>query len=617
MKSCIMKTLLTFTFLCLQFFALGQQPINKIEPPYWWSGMENPCVELLIYGPNIGAYVAEIADEHVQLIRTTQMVNKNYLFLELKIDPRTPNKDVTLKFMRGTTSFTWPYSIKSKSEMAKGQQGLSPSDYIYLIFPDRFSNADSSNDAFSEMKETEVNRDNLFDRHGGDLQGIVNNLDYVEELGVTALWLNPVWENDQPKASYHGYAPTDIYAIDRRLGTNTDYKQFVAACHLRDIKVVKDIVYNHWGDQHWIYKDLPDSSWINFWPTYTKTSYKAPTLLDPYANENDRLKMTDGWFDHHMPDLNQRNPHLANYLIQNSLWWIGHFGIDAFRIDTYAYPDQLFMKELADRVLIEFPSFFMFGETWVHGTPIQAWFTGDNGLKKGYSSNLQSVTDFQLHYALNNALSENFGWTEGASRLYYTLAKDVVYKDAALNVTFLDNHDLSRVFSVVGENPEKLKTAFAFIMTTRGIPSLYYGTEIGLKNFANPDGLVRQDFPGGWAADSLNKFARAGRTVFENELFDYFARLGQYRKKNPELFKGSLTHFTPEEGIYVYFRASEKKKIMVVMNFNAEGKSLEMNRFLNLEEKHSARRVLDDRKVQIGKTLELKAYETIIFEIKL
>ncbi len=615
MKSRIVKTHITLVFLCLQCFAWGQQSIEKVEPPYWWSGMESSRVELLVYGNDIGNFEASLNDEDVQLVRTTQVMNTNYLFVELQIDPRTPTKEITLKFQKENTSFDYPYMIRAKAEMAQGQAGLSPSDYIYLVFPDRFANGDASNDVHLDMNETKLNRAYMFDRHGGDLKGIEEHLDYIEELGVTALWLNPVWENNEPKASYHGYAPTDIYSIDRRLGSNEDYKQFVVACHERNIKVIKDIVYNHWGDEHWIYKDLPDSSWINFWPEYTKTSYKAPTLMDPYSSESDVLKMSDGWFDHHMPDLNQRNPHLANYLIQHSLWWIGHFGVDAFRIDTYAYPDQLFMKELADRVLTEFPSFFMFGETWVHGTPIQAWFTGDNGLSKGYDSNLQSVTDFQLHYALNDALNQKFGWTEGASRLYYTLAKDITYKDASQNVTFLDNHDLSRVFSVVGENPEKLKTAFAFIMTTRGIPSLYYGTEIGLKNFANPDGLVRQDFPGGWPSDSLNKFTSTGRTAFENELFNYFAQLGQYRKSNPEIFTGSLTHFVPEDGIYVYFRASEKKKIMVMMNLNGEAKQVETKRFEKEFDGMSGRNILTDEVFQSGVSLNLRAYETKVIEL--
>lgn len=614
MKSRILKTFFSIVFLSIQWLAFSQSPIEKIEPPYWWSGMESDQVELLVYGPNITEWTPSLSDEHVNLVGVKKTKNANYLFLTLEIDPSSPKKDISLNFKRKRKKVAQKYSIVPKSEMKEGQAGLNSTDFIYLVFPDRFANSAPENDSNALMQDRVIARDSLFYRHGGDLQGVSDHLDYIEELGVTALWLNPVWENDQPKESYHGYAPTDLYRVDRRFGSNEAYETLVDQCHARGIKVIKDIVYNHWGDQHWIYQDLPDSSWVNFWPEFTRTTYKAPTLMDPYASEEDKRKMTDGWFDHHMPDLNQRNDELANYLIQHSIWWIGHFGVDAFRIDTYAYPDQAFMAKLGERILEEYPTFFMFGETWVHGTPIQAWFTDKNGAKKPFESHLQSVTDFQLHYALNSALNENFGWTEGASRLYYTLAKDILYEDASRNVTFLDNHDLSRIYSVVGEDVEKLKSAFAFMMTTRGIPSLYYGTEIGLKNFSNPDGLVRQDFPGGWPTDSLNKFTPEGRNMDENELFDFFSHLGTYRKNNPSIFSGSLTQYVPKEGVYMYKRTGEDKTILVVMNLNGTEKALD-KQFSFFEKEGSFKVVAtEDIGVDLKGEVILAPYQTIIIE---
>ena len=499
--------------------------------------------------------------------------------------------------------------------MAKGASGLDASDLIYLIFPDRFANGDPSNDRLERMQDQSLDRGAMFDRHGGDLQGVMDHLDYLESLGVTALWLNPVWESNQPEESYHGYAPTDLYKIDARLGTNDEYKELVDLCHDRGIKVIKDIVYNHWGDQHWIYKDLPDSSWVNFWPEFTRTTYRAPTLLDPHVAASDRKRMTDGWFDHHMPDLNQRNPHLANYLIQHSVWWVAHFGVDAFRIDTYAYPDQLFMKDLAERMSLEFPGFFCFGETWVHGTPVQAWFTDESGVHRAWESGLQSVTDFQLHYAINKVMDENDGWTEGAARLYYLFAKDVIYKDPNSLVTFLDNHDLSRVRSILKEDERKLQVALGLLYTARGIPQIYYGTEIGLKNYADPDGKVRQDFPGGWSEDSLNYFESENREGLEKRIFDYTAGLGQYRKANPDLFKGDMTQFVPVNGVYFFIREGGGKQLLVVVNPGNVDRNFQFSSAGSEFKGNQIKEILNPKGGSPEKSLSLSPFSIRFFEI--
>lgn len=562
--------------------AISGQSIDdfRVDPPYWWTDMKNHELEILIYGEGIGASNISLNSTAASIIRAERAMNENYIFITLRINEDAKAEDLNFQIVDKTgNEQIFKYELREKSEMAFGRQGLTSADFIYLLMPDRFSNGDASNDFLAGMLDQSLNRQEMFDRHGGDLAGMTAHLDYLEELGVTAIWPNPVWENDEPKASYHGYAPTDIYKVDRRLGDEDDYMAFVEESHKRGMKVVKDIVYNHWGDQHWIYKDLPDSSWLNVWDQYTRTNYRAVALVDPYASDYDKKRMTDGWFDRHMPDLNQRNPHLANYLIQHSIWWAGHYGIDSYRIDTYAYPDQLFMKELAERLHSEFPTLFLFGETWVHGTPVQAWFTENNGTLKSYNSELESVTDFQLYYAINKALTEEGGWTEGMARIYYTLAKDILYQQPDLLVTFLDNHDLSRILSVLGEDRNKVKQALGLMMTLRGIPSIYYGTEIGMKNFADPDGKVREDFPGGWEGDAANKFTRAGRTEQENELFDYIKILANYRKQHTALFQGKFMQFVPTDNHYTYFRYTDSQRLMVSINYSGKDQHIDLERF--------------------------------------
>lgn len=614
-----MKTLKFKLFLALFLVStsgrMSAQDLT-VEPPYWWTGMRDHTVELLIYAQHIGDRTPTIHHHGVHIGRVTRTQNTSYLFVELHLSADCQPGVLQLHFIGINDTLIHNYTLKARSEMAQGASGLSPSDLIYLIFPDRFSNGDPSNDVIAGMNDQRLDRSELFHRHGGDLQGIIDRLDYLDDLGITALWINPVIENDQPSESYHGYAATQLYRIDPRFGTDEEYRTLVSEAHRRGMKIIKDIVYNHWGDRHPFYADIPDSSWFNFWPEFTRTTYRATTLFDPYAHPAERQKFSEGWFDHHMPDLNQRNPQLANYLIQHSLWSIGHYGVDAFRIDTYAYPDQLFMRELTQRIRDEFPRFFCFGETWVHGTPTQAWFSERNGTLKGFDSQLQSVTDFQLYYALQDALNQPFGWTEGVSRIYYTLAKDVLYRDASRNVTFLDNHDLSRIYSVLGEDPEKLKMAIGFILTTRGIPSLYYGTEIGLKNFADPDGKVRQDFPGGWSDDLVNKFEASGREADEQRLYTYVRTLARYRREHSALFSGSLVHFVPENGIYVYFREGGGKRLMCVMN-PGNATDLDMARFkVAIDGARSGQSILDDSVYEIdGKPLRVSAKQLLLLEL--
>ncbi|NQX93167.1 MAG: cyclomaltodextrinase N-terminal domain-containing protein, partial [Flavobacteriales bacterium] len=493
LNTVILFTLITFVSCSSPSLLVAQNNLT-VEPPNWWVGMTNNQVQLMIHGVNLDQYEVKIEDSGVKITDLSYGQNSNYLWLTLEIQEDLKPGVVSLNFHKlgkNRPKFSYEYEFKSRES---SDRGIDQGDFMYLIMPDRFSNGDVSNDQVDGFHDQSLNRDSMFHRHGGDLQGILNHLEYLEELGVTALWLNPVIENNEHEESYHGYAATDLYKVDARLGSNTLYKELCKELHQKGIKVVQDVVYNHWGDQHWMLADLPDSSFIHHWDKFQRTSYRAPTLLDPHASEVDRKIMTDGWFDHHMPDLNQKNPFLAQYLIQNSIWWIEEFGLDAFRIDTYAYPDQKFMSDLCGRIYEEYPDFSIFGETWVHGTAIQQWFTEGNYNGKEFSSNMPAVTDFQLYYAINDALTKNTGWAEGLNRLYYTLAKDYVYNHPEEQVIFLDNHDLSRFYSMIGEDDNKMKQGLGLLMTLRGIPCLYYGTEIKMKNFADPDGKVRGDF---------------------------------------------------------------------------------------------------------------------------
>ena len=552
----------------------------RIEPPFWWTDLKNPSLEILLYDQDIGGCDVSIKNDlGIKLKKVERVQNPNYLFLQMEIGPGAKAGTFTIELAKAGDTKTYSYELKKRNKNPNRIQGLSSSDFIYLLMPDRFANGDYSNDSVDGMTQTGINREKVFFRHGGDIQGVMNHLDYLKELGITTLWLNPVLENDQPYESYHGYAITDHYHIDRRLGSNEIYVQFVKKCHDLGLKVIMDIVPNHVGSEHWFIKDLPSEDWIHQWKDFTKPIYRSSLIMDPHAAKSDRQRLTDGWFDNHMPDLNQKNPHLANYLIQSYIWWLEYSGQDSYRVDTYFYSDPEFMSHFAGRLEEEYPQLGMFGETWVQATALQAFFTQNNGLVEGYNAHLPGVTDFQMHFALEEALNQAQSWNGGITKVYYTLAQDFLYEKPSRNVLFLDNHDTSRFLSTVGEDENKFKSGIAFLLTMRGIPSLYYGTELLFTGFSNPDGLVRQDFPGGWKSDSVNKFKTSGRTVKEQAAFDYIKKLATYRKNTPALQVGKLTQFVPENGIYVFFRYDDETTVMVLMNTNNQAATISTKRF--------------------------------------
>jgi neopullulanase len=565
-------------FFCSAF--ANEYKVDGVYPTNWWVGMKNPKLQLMVRGANIAENTFTINYPGVKLVKVNKVENRNYVFLDLIIAPATKpgTVKIALKNPAGTGAINYQLMPRRKGKGTEFAQGVTSSDFMYLIMPDRFSNGDPSNDQVAGMKDKTFSRDSMYYRHGGDLQGVANHLDYLQELGVTSLWLNPVIENDMDRTSYHGYAFTDHYKVDARLGGDTAYKRLINEMHKRGMKMVQDAVYNHVGTNHLFVKDMPSKDWLHQWSAYTNTTYKDQVLFDPYASKADQKKMSDGWFVPSMPDLNHDNPYLANFLIQHALWTVEEYGIDGWRIDTYAYNDMEFMNRCNKALMDEYPKLTIFGETWVHGVPNQSFFVANN-YNIPFKSNQPGVTDFQTLWGITDAMTKDFGWTDGVNKLYTTLAQDFVYKNPMENVIFLDNHDLSRFYSVIGEDKDKYKMSIAWLLTSRGVPQWYYGAEINMKGHANPDGWVRMDFPGGWRSDSVNKFTAAGRTAAENETFNYTKTLAQFRKGSSAIKTGKLMQFTPDDWVYTYFRYDDKQTVMVVMNTSKDEKTVDVGRF--------------------------------------
>jgi len=551
-------------------------PALRIDPTFWWVGMKNPKLQLLVHGLGIGASTATlVAYPGVTLEGVQKLESPNYLIVNLSIGPDAKPGQLKLAF-NGRQKLTHAYELRARSTAPNRTQGLTPADFIYLLMPDRFSNGDPKNDVVKGTRVNHVARDSMYARHGGDLKGIQNHFAYFKQLGVTTIWPTPLVENDMPKASYHGYAVTDCYKIDPRYGTNQEYVQFVQAAHAQGLKVVQDIVLNHWGSYHHLFLDQPAADWFHRFPSFTRSNYNAYALNDPYGSKRDYELFNSGWFDTTMPDVNQGNPLVATYLIQNFLWWVESTGLDGYRIDTYPYSDPQFLMAWGRAIAEEYPKLAMFGEAWESTEAEQAFFA-QNILPpvNGFKSNLPGVLDFQVCFAILDALKDDQG---DLGKLYRALQADWLYVDATRNVPFLDNHDLSRFYSVIGEDFNKYKMGLAWLLTLRGTPQLYYGTEVLMKNLSNPDGKVREDFPGGWAGDKTNYFA--ARPGPAGAAFDYVSKLANYRRTHPVLSSGKLMQFIPQDGVYTYFRYNEGGEcVMVIANNTENAKQVDGTRF--------------------------------------
>lgn len=613
----MLRHLLSITLIL--FFMNGySQKVSRIDPPNWWVGMKNQKLQLMVYGQNISTANVSINYKGVILESIEKVENPNYLFLNLTIssDAVSGKLPIEFKFPKGKP-LVIQYELKDKEKGSAERKGFDNSDVVYLIVPDRFSDGNPSIDSVKGMPDKH-NRKEPYARHGGDLQGIINHLDYFNQLGVTSLWMTPVLENNQPQWSYHGYAITDFYKIDARFGTNELYKDFVNQAHSKNVKVIKDLIFNHCGGEHWWVKDLPSADWFNQWPQFTRTNYRIPTIFDIHASESEKKLMNNGWFDHHMPDLNQKNPYVANYLLQNSIWWIEFAGIDGIRMDTHPYPDKDFMARWCTSVMTEYPNFNIVGETWVNYPAWVAYWQKDAKNTDGYNSNLPVAMDFPLMYAMHKAFSEKDGWDTGLSRLYEILAHDFIYPNPNNLLIFADNHDVGRFQRDSSQAIGNLKLAMAFLLTTRGIPQIYYGTEVLMAgNDINGHGDIRRDFPGGWASDKHNAFTPEGRNKKQSEMWDYTSKILNWRKTATAVHNGKLTHFIPDNEVYVYFRNNQQQAVMVILNNGYQPKVLDTVRFNEfLVDKKSGVDIITGRAIEDLTKLQLSPRSAMIIELK-
>jgi glycosidase len=616
------KILVSYCLFLISYLSFAQQ--IKCYPTNWWTGMKWNKVQIMVHSENdINVWAdkstVQINYPGVKLINIHKPDNRKYIFLDLEIASTAKPGKIKIDFVfidpKDKSSIYYQLKPRRSGNGASYAMGVTSKDFIYLIMPDRFSNGDQSNDKVAGMRDQSLNRDTVFNRHGGDLQGVQSKLDYLHNLGVTAIWLNPVLENDMPNRTEHGYAFTDHYKIDPRLGGENAYHNLIDAAHAKGMKIIQDAVYNHVGIFHFTIQDLPMKNWLHQWPDYTNTTYKDQVLFDPYASNIDRKKMVDGWFTEQMPDLDQSNPFVEKFLIQHAIWTVEEFGIDGWRIDTYAYNDLNFMNRCNKALMDEYPMLTMFGETWVHGVPNQSYFT-QNNYNLPYKSNLQATTDFQTLWGITDAMTKDFGWTEGVNKLYTILAQDFVYKDPTRQVIFLDNHDMNRFFSIVNEDVTKYKSALTWLLTCRGIPQIYYGDEIATTGFTNPnDGYVRLDFPGGWQGDKVNKFSATGRTKRDDSIYHHISTLANFRKNSSALTTGKFMQYVPEDAVYTYFKYDNKQTIMVVMNTAKEEKKVMIEKFSERIKGFSKMKNIFTDKITSLKEFSVTAYGSVVYEL--
>lgn len=590
----------------------------KVEPPFWWAGMQNPNLQLVVYGADISSSEVDIDYKGIKVERVQKVENTNYLFIDLLFDKDIKAGKFKIKLTNeGKATHTYEYELLKRDESSGKRKGFDPSDVIYLLMPDRFANGDTDNDSHPVMLE-KADRSNPSGRHGGDIAGISSNLNYLQDLGVTAIWINPLLENNNEAYTYHGYAITDFYKIDSRFGSNENYVKLISSAHSKGIKVIMDMIFNHCGINHWFIKDLPMKGWIHEFPTFTRSNFRAEALTDPYASDYDKNLMLQGWFDKNMPDLDQRNPLVSNYLIQNSIWWIEYSGIDGIRMDTQPYPYKEIMAEWAKRVFEEYPGFNIVGEAWMQRESMTAFYQKDSQFGNGYNSNIPSVTDFPMYNAITKAFTEPEGWAEGMARIYYVLAQDFLYSNPNYNLIFADNHDLNRFFTSINKDVDAFKLAMAFLLTTRGIPMIYYGTEYLMEGEEHKGhGDIRKDFPGGWSSDSVNLFTREGRSSQQEEAFRFLQTILKWRSTNEAVTKGSLKHYIPQNGVYVYFREWEDKRVMVMLNNSKGSQAIETSRFTEgLKGARHGKNIITGNPFTFRNTILLEPRQALIIELE-
>lgn len=564
----------------------------RVEPPNWWVGFENQELQLLVFYPNISKAKVEIDYPNLSIDQIHKADSENYLFIDLSLNENTPPGEFDLKFtFPNGEVVSYAYSLLKREKKASEIRGFDSSDAIYLITPDRFANANPENDIVEDLLEKTIDRSNDYARHGGDIEGITQHLDYIEDLGFTAVWPSPLLENNMKSASYHGYAITDFYKVDPRFGTLSEYKNLAKQLQQKDMKLIMDMVANHCGSEHWWMKDLPFSDWVNYQEQFEAgekmptSNHRRTTNQDRYASEYDAVEMQKGWFVQTMPDLNQQNQFMATYLIQNSIWWVETLHLGGIRQDTYPYPDKHFMADWAKAIMTEYPNFSIVGEEWSYNPLLVGYWQDGNHNYDGYRSYLTSTMDFPMQQNIVDALNQEESWDNGLVKIYEGLANDFAYHSPKDIMIFADNHDKSRIFTQLNEDLAKTKMAMGLLLTLPRIPQIYYGTEILMDDTARPGdhGLIRTDFPGGWKGDEVNVFKNQGLTETQMDFQIFLKTMLNYRKHSKAIHEGKTIHFAPFDGVYVLFRQHDNETVMLVLNKNEASTTMALSRFAELE----------------------------------
>ena len=607
-----------FFLLLTTTFAFAQ--IDRVEPPFWYADMNLSEVQIMFYGKNIAQNEVTVSNG-ISIKNVQKTENPNYLFVT--IDTKNiAAQELLFSFSKNKKiAFTKPYSLKSRRENSRFRKGFDSSDMIYLLMPDRFANGNPNNDSTKETIE-KANRANKDGRHGGDIEGIINNLDYIKSLGATAIWPTPLCEDNDERGSYHTYGQSDVYKIDSRFGTNEDYVRLSAELHQRGMKNIMDYVTNHWGYKHWMMDDLPTYDWIHQFPGFKQTNYRMTSQFDPNAAQTDAQMCMDGWFVKSMPDLNQTNPLVLNYLIQNAIWWIEYADLDGFRVDTYSYCDKKGIATWTKAITDEYPHFNIVGEVWMHDQAQMAYWQKDSkiGAIQSYNSNLPSVMDFTLHDAINGGVfnEDKASWDKGIIKVYENFTNDFLYPNTNNILVFAENHDTNRFNQIYQGDLKKYQMAMSLVATVRGIPQLYYGSEIGMKGDKNVgDGDIRHDFPGGWKDDSKNAFSAESRTKEQQQYFDFTSKLFNWRKGKSVIHNGKTTHYVPENNVYTYFRHNDTESVMVIINNSDEKQDLNVSRFKENTQHYSAGKdVISGQSINIKNNITIEAKSALILELK-
>ncbi|MDR6920327.1 MULTISPECIES: glycoside hydrolase family 13 protein [Chryseobacterium] len=618
-----MKKIYIVSALTIAVAAFSQKPLEKVEPAFWWKGMKNPELQILVYGKDIAKHQIELSDG-VQVKDIQKTDNPNYAFVTVNTNEINVPK-FTLNVKNGKQNLgSYTYELKQRNPGSADRESFTSKDVMYLIMPDRFANGDETNDFQADLTE-KADRKLPNGRHGGDLKGIIKNIDYIQNLGATAVWLTPVNEDNEKVYSYHGYAQTDLYKIDGRFGTNEEYRELSRELNKRKMMLVMDYVTNHWGVSHWMIKDMPSKDWIHWFTDgengFKRSNYKTTTQFDTNASEIDKKYALDGWFDKTMPDLNQKNPLVLKYLTQNAIWWIEYAELGGFRVDTYPYNDKEAMAAWAKAITDEYPKFNIVGESWLYTAgQISAWQKNSKtGEAAGYNSNLPSVMDFMLFSDMPKAFNEKESWDSGMIKLYNSFTSDFLYPDINNILVFFENHDTERWNEIFKGDPKIYKMALALISTARGIPQIYYGSEIGMRGNKKKggDADIRRDFPGGWKSDKQNAFNPSEQTSEQKEFYQFTQKLLNWRKGKEVIHTGKTKNYVPKDGVFTYFRYNDKESVMVMINNSKKEQVVDLRYFEeSLKGFSKGKEIISGMELSLKHTTTIPARTSFIIELE-